>query len=207
MLVGVFCCTGRRNYCHGLLSPRHNTAHHPHQTDVCYRRDRTVISIYFHRHVGTVAADSRRRSLFLPPQPLTSHPPPPPSPLPPPNPLRHKSRQRTKCRERLGLTSRENWKARQGKPKNKTKKTTTSSSNLQVYPTRDGEKKKIFSTGSRGSVVLGSVTETQFERCLAPRLSLPPTPWPAIKWGCLKPVNWVFLTIVVFDQCNDKQTS
>lgn len=132
---------------------------------------------------------------------------PPPSPLPPPNPLCHKSKQRTKCRERLGLTSRENWKAWQGKPKNKTKKTTTSSSNLQVYPTRDGEKKKIFSTGSRGSVVLGSVTETQFERCLAPCLSLPPTPWPAIKWGCLKPVNWVFLTIVVFDQCNDKQTS
>lgn len=55
--------------------------------------------------------------------------------------------------------------------------------------------------------MLGSVTETQFERCLAPRLSPPPTPWPANKWGCLKPVNWVFLTIVVFDQCNDKQTS
>lgn len=84
VLVGVFCCTGIITllyYCHGLLSPRHNAAHHPHQTDVCYRRDRTVISIYF-RHLGTVAADSRRLSLFLPPQPLTSHPRPLPPPIP-----------------------------------------------------------------------------------------------------------------------------
>lgn len=136
--------------------------------------------------------------------------PTPRSPLPPPNPLRHKSKQRTKCRERLGLTSRENWKARQGKPKNKTKKTTTSSSNLQVYPTRDGEKKNNYFQQARGGALCldqYKATERQFERCLAPRLSLPPTPWPAIKLGCLEPVNWVFLTIVVFDQCNDKQTS
>lgn len=120
VLVGVFCCTGRRNYCRGLLSPRHNTAHHPHQTDVCYRRDRTVISIYFHRRRQQTPLTVFASAASDKPTP----PPPHPSPLPPPNPLRHKSNQRTKCRERLGLTSRENWKVRQGKPKNKTKKTT-----------------------------------------------------------------------------------
>lgn len=172
-----FCCTGRRISLRCLLSPHHNKALLPHQTDVCYRGVHTVISIYFRCHLGTVVADSRRLSLFFlifylclccvwQPTFQPTHSPLSLSALAPPKPLHHQSKQRTKCRERLGLTSRENWKGRRGRKKHSKKSSKKTITRLYpicrcIRPETVKRKKSYFHQARGGVLCLYQATSTE----------------------------------------------